>query len=50
MTGSNKKKLLVIGKSKTMRCFKNVNNLTVDYKSNKKALMTGDIFSDWLKV
>lgn len=49
MTGSYKKKLLVIGKSKTPRCFKNVKNLTVDYKSNKKAWMTGDIFSDWLK-
>ncbi|XP_008187780.1 tigger transposable element-derived protein 4-like [Acyrthosiphon pisum] len=49
MTGSYKQKLLVIGKSKTPRCFKNVKNLTVDYKSNKKAWMTGDIFSDWLK-
>ncbi|XP_060870227.1 tigger transposable element-derived protein 4-like [Metopolophium dirhodum] len=39
----------VIGKSKTPRCFKNVKNLTVDYKSNKKAWMTGDIFSGWLK-
>ncbi|KAL4132878.1 hypothetical protein QTP88_009955 [Uroleucon formosanum] len=49
MTGSYKKKLLVIGKSKIPRCFKNVKNLTVDFKSNKKAWMTGDIFSDWLK-
>ena len=49
MTGSYKQKLLVIGKSKTPRCFKNVKNLTVDYKSNKKVWMTGDIFSDWLK-
>ncbi|VVC42922.1 DDE superfamily endonuclease domain, partial [Cinara cedri] len=41
--------LLVIGKSKTPRCFKNVKNLRVDYKSNKKAWMTGDIISDSLK-
>ncbi|XP_025191780.1 tigger transposable element-derived protein 4-like [Melanaphis sacchari] len=49
MDGSDKKKLLVVGKSKTPRCFKNVKNFTVDYKNNKKAWMTGEIFSNWLK-
>jgi len=49
MTGSDKKRLLIIVKSKTPRCFKNIKNLTVDYKSNKNAWITGDIFSNWLK-
>lgn len=44
---TKKKKMLVIGNSK--RCFKNIKNFTVDYKSNKKAWMTGEVFSIWLK-
>src|SRR5699024_11532775 len=40
MTGSIKKKLLVIGKSKKPRCFRNVKRLPVIYESNKKAWMT----------
>jgi len=47
MTGTDKKKrLLIIGKSKKL---KNVKNLIIDYKSNKKTWITGDIFSNWLK-
>ena len=37
MTGTIKKKLLLIGKSKNPRCFKNVKRLPVDYRSNKNA-------------
>lgn len=47
--GSEKSRLLVIGKSKRPRCFKNFRvELYADYKFNKKAWMTGLIFSEWL--
>lgn len=49
MTGTCKKKLMVIGKSKKPRCFKNVHNLPVAYESNKKAWMTSAIFEKWLR-
>ncbi|KAL4121289.1 hypothetical protein QTP88_013833 [Uroleucon formosanum] len=47
MTGE-KKKLLVVGKSKQPRCFKGVNALPVDYTANKNAWMTQEIFCQWL--
>ncbi|VVC36588.1 DDE superfamily endonuclease domain [Cinara cedri] len=43
-----KKKLLVVGKSKQPRCFKGVKALPVDYSANKNAWMTQEIFSQWL--
>ena len=49
MAGTEKLKLLVIGKAEKPRCFKNVKSLPVDYKNNRKAWMTSDIFVDWLK-
>jgi len=51
MTGSDKRKPLVIGKSANPRCFKNINKgrLPVDYCANSKAWMTSLIFLDWLK-
>ena len=49
MSGTEKLKLLVIGKSGKPRCFKNVKSLPVHYRHNKKAWMTKDIFCDWLK-
>jgi hypothetical protein len=41
---------LVIGKSKNPRCFqgKDKGTLPVQYRWNKKAWMTSDIFSEWL--
>ena len=50
LTGTDKCKLLVIGKSLRPRCFKNVNvdNLPVTYRANKKAWMTSQIFTEWL--
>ncbi|XP_064417988.1 tigger transposable element-derived protein 4-like [Latimeria chalumnae] len=48
MDGSEKLKLLVIGKAKQPRCFKGVKALPVDYEGNTKAWMTGDIFKDWV--
>lgn len=50
MSGTAKKKLLVIGKSQRLRCFKNVRHLPVDYESNRKAWMTGDIFTKWARA
>ncbi|KAL4103218.1 hypothetical protein QTP88_010049 [Uroleucon formosanum] len=47
MTGE-KKKLLVVGKSKQPRCFKGVKALPVDYTAKKNAWMTQEIFSQWL--
>jgi len=43
-----KRKLMVIGKSQNLRCFKGVKTLPVDYKANKNAWMTAPIFKDWL--
>jgi hypothetical protein len=43
-----KRDLLVIGKSKSTRCFKGVRSLPVDYYCNANAWMTNVIFNDWL--
>jgi hypothetical protein len=48
MTGTDKKRLFVIGKSQTSRCFKNVKKLPVEYEANKKAWMTSDIFQQYV--
>jgi hypothetical protein len=37
MTGTDKKRLFVIGKSQTPRCFKNVKKLPIENAANKKA-------------
>lgn len=51
MTGNDKKKLLVIGKSKRPRCFieLDIKRLPVEYHANSNAWMTSLIFLDWLK-
>ncbi|GBL99631.1 Tigger transposable element-derived protein 4 [Araneus ventricosus] len=49
MKGSEKQKLIVIGKSQKPRYFKNVKKLPVHYKSNKKACMTSDLFQKYLR-
>ena len=46
MSGTEKRKLLVIGKSKNPRCFKNIKQLPVTYKANKSAWMTSQIFEE----
>lgn len=48
MDGSEKLPLLVIGKSKKPRCFKNVKSLPVTYESNGKAWMTSVLFEKWI--
>lgn len=49
-TGTERCRLLVIGKAAKPRCFKGVKTLPVDYVANKKAWMTMNIFSDWVRV
>jgi hypothetical protein len=48
MDGSEKFKLLLIGKSKNPRCFRGTKWLPVDSESNSKAWMTGALFEKWL--
>lgn len=48
MSGTEKRELLVIGKFKKPRCFKNVKKLPVRYQSSKKAWMTSSIFQEEL--
>lgn len=43
-----KEELLVIGKSKNPKCFKNVNNLQVTYFDNKNKWMMLKICKEWL--
>lgn len=47
-TGTEKLKLLVIGKSKNPRCFRGLKSLEVNYENNAKSWMTSDIFEKWL--
>ncbi|XP_072142094.1 tigger transposable element-derived protein 4-like [Dermacentor andersoni] len=48
MTGTERCRLLVIGKAAKPRCFKGVKTLPVDYEANKKAWMTAEIFKSWI--
>ncbi|GBM07231.1 Tigger transposable element-derived protein 6 [Araneus ventricosus] len=47
MTGYQKLKPLVIGRSKNPRCFKCAKSLEVDYDFNKKSWMTSEICAKW---
>ncbi|KAL3842406.1 hypothetical protein ACJMK2_020441 [Sinanodonta woodiana] len=49
MDGSEKLDALVIGNSKSPRCFKNLKRLPVQYEANKNAWMTTEIWNSWLK-
>ena len=49
LDGSEKLKPLLIGKSLKPRCFHGIKSFPLDYQANKKAWMTGDIFTSWLK-
>ena len=50
MSGTDKCKPMVIGKSLRPRCFKNIDpkSLPVDYQANKKAWMNSVLFTQWL--
>ena len=49
MTGTEKRKLLVIRKSLHPRSFKNIKKLPASYTANKKAWMSSSIFEDELR-
>ena len=49
MTGTDKCRLQIIGKSKDPHCFRGVKNLPVIYKNNKNSWLNGEIFTHWLK-
>ncbi|NXS80364.1 TIGD4 protein, partial [Erpornis zantholeuca] len=48
MDGSEKLPLLVIGKNKSPRSFKDRKSLPVDYEANDRACMTSRIFEQWM--
>lgn len=50
MNGSEWRKLLVIGKSKHARCFKNPKSLLVRYAADTKAWMRSSLFEEELKL
>ena len=50
MDGSEKLDLLIVGKSKNPRCFKNIKNLPIIYRNNSTAWMTNEYFEDYLKI
>jgi len=45
MSGKEEMKLLVIGRSKQLKCIKRIKCLEVFYDFNKKACMTSDVFN-----
>lgn len=49
MTGTERLPLLVIGKALKPRCFYNIKHLPVEYRANRKAWMTSEIFRTWLQ-
>jgi hypothetical protein len=49
MYGSEEIKLLVIGKFQNPRCFKGIKSLPVEYRWNKKAWTTSQIFVEWVR-
>ncbi|XP_039970100.1 tigger transposable element-derived protein 6-like, partial [Bactrocera tryoni] len=49
MSGTEKRKLLIIGKSQKPRYFTSVKSLPVDYANNCKAWMTSELFEKWLR-
>ncbi|GBL73539.1 Tigger transposable element-derived protein 4 [Araneus ventricosus] len=49
MTGHQKLKPLVIGRSKNPRCFKGSKSLEVDYDFNKKSWITSEICEKWVQ-
>lgn len=49
MSGTEKRRLVIVGKYKNPQCFRGIKNLPVDYIANKNAWMTGAFFTDFLK-
>lgn len=45
MMGTERLPLVIIGKAQKPRCCKNIKNLPVDYRANRKTWMTGEMFA-----
>ena len=50
MDGLDKIKMTLIRKCQNPRCFKNVNNLPVDYMSQKNTWMDSDLYCKWIQT
>ena len=50
MDGTDKLDLMIIGKSKNPRCFKNIKNLPVIYRANSTSWMTSKLLKEYLKI
>ena len=50
MDGSEKVDLLIIGKFANPRCFKGIRSFPAQYSHNKKAWMTSDIWTKWIRA
>jgi len=48
MDGSDKRKLLVVGKAAKPRCFRGISTLPILYRSNSNSWMTATLFHEWL--
>jgi len=48
-TGTHKLKLIVIGKSRSPSCFKNVRTFPCEYLGQSRAWMTGTLFMNWIQ-
>ena len=48
MSGTDKRPMLIIGKSAKPRCFNNVKSFPTEYDANKKAWMTSELFIKWV--
>lgn len=48
MDGSEKLKILLIGKIVKPRCFRGIKWLPVEYKANSKAWLTGQLLEEWV--
>ncbi|XP_018494810.1 uncharacterized protein LOC108864181, partial [Galendromus occidentalis] len=47
-SGTEKRKILIVGKSNKPRCLRNVKSTLCHYRGNRNAWMTRDPFSEWL--
>ncbi|XP_039095347.1 tigger transposable element-derived protein 6 [Hyaena hyaena] len=47
-SGTEKMRPLIVGRSANPRCLKNVRSLPCDYRANRWAWMTRDLFNEWL--
>lgn len=48
-TGTHKLKLVVVGKSRSHCCFKNVRTFPCEYFAQNRAWMTGTLFTNWIQ-